>query len=173
METKQKPEQRKRPPCQNVVGPRVAALRRAQGMSQDALAARCARLGWDLTENGVMKIETQVRCVTDGELFKSCLGYNGEYFPDRISVVSARPFLVVCGDTKIRFLSPPYHRRSRFLPARSGVARSAGGASGFRSLRRSRLFCCGVAASMGFPRRCVAEGEAEPFLPQPEVALFF
>ena len=70
METKQKPEQRKRPPCQNVVGPRVAALRRAQGMSQDALAARCARLGWDLTENGVTKIETQVRCVSDAELFK-------------------------------------------------------------------------------------------------------
>ena len=48
----------------------MAALRRAQGLSQDALAARCARLGWDLTENGVTKIETQVRCVSDGELFK-------------------------------------------------------------------------------------------------------
>ena len=48
----------------------MAALRRAQGMSQDALAARCARLGWDLTENGVTKIETQVRCVSDAELFK-------------------------------------------------------------------------------------------------------
>lgn len=70
METKPKPTRRKRPPRQNVVGPRVAALRRVQGLSQDALAARCARLGWDLTENGVTKIKTQVRCVSDAELFK-------------------------------------------------------------------------------------------------------
>ena len=48
----------------------MAALRRGQELSQDALAARCARLGWDISENGIAKIETQVRCVTDGELFK-------------------------------------------------------------------------------------------------------
>lgn len=32
------------------------------------LAARCGLLGWDLSENVVTKIETQLRCVTDGEL---------------------------------------------------------------------------------------------------------
>lgn len=70
MEAKPKSKRRKQPPRQNVVGPFVASVRRAQGLSQDALAARCARLGWDLTENGVTKIETQVRCVSDVELFK-------------------------------------------------------------------------------------------------------
>ena len=52
-----------------MVGPRVAAVRRARGLSQDALSARCARLGWEVSENGIAKIETQVRCVTDHELF--------------------------------------------------------------------------------------------------------
>ncbi len=70
MESKQTNLGHKRPPRQNVVGPRVAALRRGQELSQDALAARCARLGWDISENGIAKIETQVRCVTDAELFK-------------------------------------------------------------------------------------------------------
>lgn len=44
-------------------------MRRAQGLSQDALSARCARLGWDISENGIAKIESRVRCVTDAELF--------------------------------------------------------------------------------------------------------
>ena len=57
------------PPRQNVVGPQVAQVRQHLGLSQDALAARCARLGWDVSENGITKIETQVRCVTDRELF--------------------------------------------------------------------------------------------------------
>ena len=38
------------------------------GLSQDALSARCARLGWEVSENGIAKIETQVRCVTDIEM---------------------------------------------------------------------------------------------------------
>ncbi len=53
---------------QNVVGPQVRALRRKQGMTQDALAARCGTLGWDATENTITKIETQLRCVTDREM---------------------------------------------------------------------------------------------------------
>ena len=32
------------------------------------LAARCGRLGWDIAENVVAKIETKIRCVTDVEL---------------------------------------------------------------------------------------------------------
>ncbi len=52
-----------------MVGPLIARVRQESGMSQDALAARCARLGWDVSENGITKIETQVRCVTDRELF--------------------------------------------------------------------------------------------------------
>lgn len=57
------------PPQQNVVGPQVAAVRASLGLSQDALSARCARLGWAVSENGITKIETRVRCVTDHELF--------------------------------------------------------------------------------------------------------
>ena len=57
------------PPQQNVVGPQVAAVRESLGLSQDALSARCARLGWVVSENGITKIETRVRCVTDQELF--------------------------------------------------------------------------------------------------------
>ena len=32
------------------------------------LAARCSRIGWDVGENTISKIEAQVRCVTDEEL---------------------------------------------------------------------------------------------------------
>ena len=59
----------RQPPRQNVVGPRIAAVRAALGLSQDALSARCTLLGWEVSENGITKIETQVRCVTDHELF--------------------------------------------------------------------------------------------------------
>ena len=52
-----------------MVGPQVAAVRESLGLSQDALSARCARLGWAVSENGITKIETRVRCVTDQELF--------------------------------------------------------------------------------------------------------
>lgn len=55
---------------QNMVGPCLAALRGARGLSQGTLAARCARLGWNLGEKGVAKIETQERRVTDTELIK-------------------------------------------------------------------------------------------------------
>jgi len=32
------------------------------------LAARCSRVGWDIGENTISKIEAQFRCVTDSEL---------------------------------------------------------------------------------------------------------
>ena len=32
------------------------------------LSARCARVGWDIGENTISKIEAQVRCVTDSEI---------------------------------------------------------------------------------------------------------
>ncbi len=63
-----RPRAARQPPRQNVVGPQVAAVRVALGLSQDALSARCTRLGWEASENTITKIETQVRCVTDAEL---------------------------------------------------------------------------------------------------------
>jgi len=53
---------------QNIVGPQVRKLRCQQGMTQEALAARCGVLGWDLSRATLSKIEAQLRCVTDGEL---------------------------------------------------------------------------------------------------------
>lgn len=52
----------------NIVGSRLKALRRELGLTQAMLAARCGMLGWDIGENVVTKIETEIRCVTDVEL---------------------------------------------------------------------------------------------------------
>ena len=59
---------RKMPSAQNIVGTQLKTLRREQGLTQAMLAARCGRLGWDIGENTVTKIETHVRCVTDFEI---------------------------------------------------------------------------------------------------------
>ncbi len=68
------------PESHNIVGVRIKALRREKGLTQAMLAARCSRLGWDVSENVVTKIETQIRCVTDFELicFAKALGVNPE-----------------------------------------------------------------------------------------------
>jgi DNA-binding XRE family transcriptional regulator len=55
-------------PSQNLVGPRLSALRRGKGMTQAMLAARCGLLGWDIGENTITKIETQIRCLVDWEV---------------------------------------------------------------------------------------------------------
>ena len=51
-----------------MVGPQIRKLRYEQGITQEMLAARCARHGWDLSRGTLSKIEAQVRCVTDAEL---------------------------------------------------------------------------------------------------------
>lgn len=53
---------------QNVVGPSVRKLRYQRNITQEALAARCGVLGWDLSRATLSKIEAQLRCVTDAEL---------------------------------------------------------------------------------------------------------
>ena len=53
---------------ENIVGPQIRRLRYQRGMTQDALAARCARLGWDVSRGTVAKVESRVRCVNDQEL---------------------------------------------------------------------------------------------------------
>jgi transcriptional regulator with XRE-family HTH domain len=55
-------------PQGNIIGPQVARLRNAQGLSQAALAAKCQRLGFDISREVLARIETRVRCVTDTEL---------------------------------------------------------------------------------------------------------
>ena len=51
-----------------MVGPQIRKLRYQQGITQEMLAARCARHGWDLSRGTLSKIEAQVRCVSDAEL---------------------------------------------------------------------------------------------------------
>lgn len=46
-------------------------MRREKGLTQAMLAARCGVLGWDIGENTITKIETNVRCVIDAEI--ACL----------------------------------------------------------------------------------------------------
>ncbi len=53
---------------ENIVGPQIRRLRYQRGMTQDALAAKCTRLGWDVSRGTVAKVEARVRCVNDEEL---------------------------------------------------------------------------------------------------------
>lgn len=53
---------------QNVVGTQVRKLRYERGISQEILAARCGRHGWDVSRGTVAKIEARIRCVSDNEL---------------------------------------------------------------------------------------------------------
>ena len=52
----------------NIVGPVVQRVRFQKGWTQAVLTARCQRLGWDIGENLIAKIEAQYRCVTDLEM---------------------------------------------------------------------------------------------------------
>lgn len=53
----------------NVVGQQVRELRRAAGLSQAELAARCGVLGWSLARGTMAKIESGDRAVNDAEVF--------------------------------------------------------------------------------------------------------
>jgi hypothetical protein len=51
-------------------------------MTQAMLTARCNRVGWDIGENTIAKIEAQIRCVTDKEIvcFAKALGVKVQAF---------------------------------------------------------------------------------------------
>jgi transcriptional regulator with XRE-family HTH domain len=70
------------PATQNIVGPRIKTFRRERNFTQAMLAARCGTLGWDIGENIVTKIETQIRCVTDAELL--CLAEALDVAPETL-----------------------------------------------------------------------------------------
>jgi transcriptional regulator with XRE-family HTH domain len=55
--------------AQNVVGPQIRRLRNAANLTQEQFSARCGVLGWRLSRSTLAKIEAQVRCVSDAELF--------------------------------------------------------------------------------------------------------
>ncbi len=54
---------------QNAVGPNIRTARIRAGLRQDDLSARCGVLGWHVTRGTIAKIEAQVRCVSDAELY--------------------------------------------------------------------------------------------------------
>ena len=54
----------------NIVGPIVRRLRNNQNISQEALAAKCQVTGWDISREGIAKIEAQIRGVSDIEILK-------------------------------------------------------------------------------------------------------
>lgn len=60
------PRQRER---LNAIGPAVRRLRFSQDLTQDALAARCAVAGCDISRGTLAKIEAQIRGVSEVELF--------------------------------------------------------------------------------------------------------
>jgi transcriptional regulator with XRE-family HTH domain len=71
---------------QNIIGPQVKELRKQQGLTQAMLAARCGVLGWEISENGITKIEAQIRCITDQELVTLALALKVKlrcFFPDK------------------------------------------------------------------------------------------
>jgi transcriptional regulator with XRE-family HTH domain len=56
----------------NIVGPNVRRLRNAKGLSQAKLAEKCQLIGWDITREGIAKIEGRTRHVDDFELVYLC-----------------------------------------------------------------------------------------------------
>ena len=52
----------------NIIGRQVGKLRNQRGLSQDKLAVKCQRNGWDASRTIIAKIESGIRCVSDSEL---------------------------------------------------------------------------------------------------------
>lgn len=88
-------QKRKMASPQNIVGPSIRALRREKGLTQAMLAARCGILGWDIGENTITKIETQIRCIVDAEIL--CLSKALETTPEKFFPSSEKAKAVVKG----------------------------------------------------------------------------
>lgn len=68
----------------NITGRQIARLRTEKGLSQDQLAVKCQRMGWDVSRNIVAKIESGIRCVSDQEILllaKALMVSVAELFP--------------------------------------------------------------------------------------------
>lgn len=55
--------------ARNAVGPQIRRFRAEQELTQENFVARCGVAGWRLSRGTLAKIEAQVRCVSDSELF--------------------------------------------------------------------------------------------------------
>ena len=68
----------------NIIGKQVSRLRTGLGISQDQLAAKCQRVGLDISRGTLAKIEAGIRCVSDQEalLLAQALGVGvSDLFP--------------------------------------------------------------------------------------------
>ena len=54
----------------NMTGPNVRKIRNNQDISQERLAGKCQLIGWDISREGIAKIESQLRGVSDIEVLK-------------------------------------------------------------------------------------------------------
>ena len=52
----------------NIAGPQIRRLRSQQGITQQAFAERCQRMGWDISRDTLAKVESQMRWLADFEL---------------------------------------------------------------------------------------------------------
>jgi transcriptional regulator with XRE-family HTH domain len=52
----------------NLIGKQVILARKAAGLSQEALAGQCQRIGWDLSRDVLARIETGIRGISDKEM---------------------------------------------------------------------------------------------------------
>jgi transcriptional regulator with XRE-family HTH domain len=71
----------------NVVGPNLHRIRTGAGLSQEELAARCQRLGWDIARDTITRIEGRKRLVTDYEILLLALALKVNptvFFPYKI-----------------------------------------------------------------------------------------
>ena len=72
----------------NLIGKQVSEARNNLGLSQAALAAKCQRMGWDLSWDVLARIESGVRGITDKEIaiFSDVLGVPVQaLLPPRVS----------------------------------------------------------------------------------------
>ena len=53
----------------NIIGPQVRKIRNFQDLTQDELTTKCNLMGWDISRSTLAKIESQVRRITDDEVF--------------------------------------------------------------------------------------------------------
>ena len=54
----------------NIIGPQLRRIRYQQGLTQPALTRKCQLVGWDISREGIAKIESQLRGVSDLEVVK-------------------------------------------------------------------------------------------------------
>lgn len=55
--------------AQNIIGPQIRRFRSEQDLTQESFVARCGVLGWRLSRGTLAKIEAQVRCASDAEVY--------------------------------------------------------------------------------------------------------